>query len=213
MGSECQARPIGPAQAPSPACSLPAHLRKGAAERSFLGAGGTSHLMPRARPGTVRHRLGPWLAWSQTRAPAVRQLADDPAIALRRRSAGERCHVASFARVEVEVVAEVHADVGEGPHWDEQSQTLLFVDVSAGAVFRYDPSLGTTSSFRPGGRCRRPPARRRTRARRAGRDRNGFRHRRGLRARGADRARPPGEPDERREVRPRGASLRGDDGL
>lgn len=58
--------------------------------------------------------------------------------------------MASFARVEVEVVAEVHADVGEGPHWDEQSQTLLFVDVSAGAVFRYDPSLGTTSSFTTG---------------------------------------------------------------
>jgi sugar lactone lactonase YvrE len=58
--------------------------------------------------------------------------------------------VVGFARVEVKVVADVHADVGEGPHWDERSQTLLFVDVSAGAVFRYDPMNGSTSSFTVG---------------------------------------------------------------
>jgi sugar lactone lactonase YvrE len=58
--------------------------------------------------------------------------------------------VAGFARVEVEVAADVHADVGEGPFWDEQTKTLLFVDVSAGAVFRHDPILRTTSSFSVG---------------------------------------------------------------
>lgn len=55
-----------------------------------------------------------------------------------------------MARFGVEVVADVHADVGEGPHWDEQSKTLMFVDVSAGKVFRYDPLRGTTSSFSVG---------------------------------------------------------------
>jgi sugar lactone lactonase YvrE len=58
--------------------------------------------------------------------------------------------MAGFARVEVEVVADVHADIGEGPHWDERSQRLLFVDVSAGAVFCYDPIAATTSSFTVG---------------------------------------------------------------
>ena len=47
--------------------------------------------------------------------------------------------MARFAKVAVEVVADVHAQVGEGPHWDEGSQTLSLVDVSAGVVFRYDP--------------------------------------------------------------------------
>jgi sugar lactone lactonase YvrE len=58
--------------------------------------------------------------------------------------------MARFAPVRVEVVADVHADVGEGPHWDERSQTLLFVDVSAGAVFRYDPLAESLSCFSVG---------------------------------------------------------------
>ena len=36
------------------------------------------------------------------------------------------------SRVSVEVFADLHADVGEAPHWDEQSKTLLFVDLTGG---------------------------------------------------------------------------------
>jgi sugar lactone lactonase YvrE len=36
--------------------------------------------------------------------------------------------VARSASAEVEVFADLHADVGEAPHWDERTQTLLFVD-------------------------------------------------------------------------------------
>jgi sugar lactone lactonase YvrE len=48
--------------------------------------------------------------------------------------------VAHSASESVEVFADLHADVGEAPHWDEQSKTLLFVDLTGGAVFRYDQS-------------------------------------------------------------------------
>jgi sugar lactone lactonase YvrE len=46
--------------------------------------------------------------------------------------------VAHSASASVEVFADLHADVGEAPHWDQQSKTLLFVDLTAGTVFRYD---------------------------------------------------------------------------
>ena len=50
----------------------------------------------------------------------------------------------------VEVFADLHADVGEAPHWDEQSKSLLFVDLTAGAVFRYDQFGVKVSSFSVG---------------------------------------------------------------
>jgi sugar lactone lactonase YvrE len=46
--------------------------------------------------------------------------------------------VTGSASASVEVFADLHADVGEAPHWDEKSKTLPFVDLTAGAVFRYD---------------------------------------------------------------------------
>ena len=48
--------------------------------------------------------------------------------------------MARSASVGVEVFADIRADVGEAPHWDERSRTLLFVDLTAGKVFRYDQS-------------------------------------------------------------------------
>ena len=48
--------------------------------------------------------------------------------------------MARSASVSVEVFAGLRADVGEAPHWDEQTNTLLFVDLTAGTVFRYDQS-------------------------------------------------------------------------
>ena len=31
---------------------------------------------------------------------------------------------------------------GEGPHWDNNSQTLIFVDIAGGIVFRWDSKTG-----------------------------------------------------------------------
>jgi sugar lactone lactonase YvrE len=58
--------------------------------------------------------------------------------------------VAPSARARVEVFADLRADVGEAPHWDERTETLLFVDLTAGTVFRYDQS-GVQLAFFPVG--------------------------------------------------------------
>jgi sugar lactone lactonase YvrE len=55
--------------------------------------------------------------------------------------------VARSASVRVEVFADLHADVGEAPHWDERTKTLLFVDLTAGVVFGYDRSGVRLGSF------------------------------------------------------------------
>lgn len=55
--------------------------------------------------------------------------------------------MARSASVRVEVFADLHADVGEAPHWDERTKTLLFVDLTAGMVFRYDQSGAKLGSF------------------------------------------------------------------
>jgi sugar lactone lactonase YvrE len=58
--------------------------------------------------------------------------------------------VARSASVSVEVFADLRADVGEAPHWDERSRTLLFVDLTGGVVFRYDQSGVKKGSFSVG---------------------------------------------------------------
>ena len=58
--------------------------------------------------------------------------------------------MARSAGVGVEVFAGLHADVGEAPHWDERTKTLLFVDLTAGVVFRYDQSGVKLGSFSVG---------------------------------------------------------------
>jgi sugar lactone lactonase YvrE len=58
-----------------------------------------------------------------------------------------RWYVARSASASVEVFADLHADVGEAPHWDERTQTLLFVDLTAGVVFRYDQSGVKVGAF------------------------------------------------------------------
>jgi len=55
--------------------------------------------------------------------------------------------VARSADVSVEVFADLRADVGEAPHWDDLTDTLLFVDLTGGAVFRYDQSGVQLGSF------------------------------------------------------------------
>lgn len=58
--------------------------------------------------------------------------------------------MARSARVSVEVFADLRADVGEAPHWDQRSMTLLFVDLTGGTIFRYDPSGTALDSFSVG---------------------------------------------------------------
>jgi len=59
-------------------------------------------------------------------------------------------HMARSASVRVEVFADLRADVGEAPHWDDRTRSLLFVDLTAGAVFRYDQSGVRVGSFAVG---------------------------------------------------------------
>jgi sugar lactone lactonase YvrE len=59
--------------------------------------------------------------------------------------------VTGSASASVEVFADLHTDVGEAPHWDEKRKTVLFVDLTAGAVFRYDELGVKVGSFSPFG--------------------------------------------------------------
>ena len=48
--------------------------------------------------------------------------------------------------LDVEVVLEAHASVGEGPTWDERTNTLVWVDIMGNAVHIYDPASGRDRS-------------------------------------------------------------------
>jgi sugar lactone lactonase YvrE len=50
----------------------------------------------------------------------------------------------------VEVAVNVGADVGEGPHWDERTDTLWFVDLTAGTVYCHDRTGGGVRAFSVG---------------------------------------------------------------
>ncbi|MDP9184956.1 MAG: SMP-30/gluconolactonase/LRE family protein, partial [Actinomycetota bacterium] len=50
-------------------------------------------------------------------------------------------------RSDVELVLDAHADLGEGPTWDPVARQLLWVDITAGIVHRFDPATGTTGSI------------------------------------------------------------------
>jgi sugar lactone lactonase YvrE len=49
--------------------------------------------------------------------------------------------------ITVHSVAEVNADLGEGPRWDARSNTLLFVDISPGVIYRLDPTNGVLNQL------------------------------------------------------------------
>jgi sugar lactone lactonase YvrE len=49
--------------------------------------------------------------------------------------------------VQVELVLDSHAEVGEGPVWDQESQRLLWVDITRGLVHLLDPASGVDRSF------------------------------------------------------------------
>jgi sugar lactone lactonase YvrE len=50
----------------------------------------------------------------------------------------------------VEVAVDVRAEVGEGPHWDERTDSLWFVDLTAGTVFCHDRATGGLRTFSVG---------------------------------------------------------------
>jgi len=50
----------------------------------------------------------------------------------------------------VDVAVDVRAEVGEGPHWEERTGSLWFVDLTAGTVFRYERASGGVSEFSVG---------------------------------------------------------------
>lgn len=52
--------------------------------------------------------------------------------------------------VTVEKLAEVDAEVGEGPMWDTDSQRLLWSDIATGRMFSYDPSSNTNEQIHSG---------------------------------------------------------------
>ncbi|XP_048256075.1 regucalcin-like [Haliotis rufescens] len=49
------------------------------------------------------------------------------------------------------VLKNVASKVGEAPHWDDATQTLLFVDISNGQIFRYNPVTGTNDMIQLNG--------------------------------------------------------------
>ena len=52
--------------------------------------------------------------------------------------------------MKAELVVDAHAQLGEGPLWDGRSQELLWVDILACVVHRYDPSSGADRQFDAG---------------------------------------------------------------
>ncbi|XP_046330857.2 regucalcin-like [Haliotis rufescens] len=53
-------------------------------------------------------------------------------------------------RVET-VLKNVATKCGEGPHWEDSTQTLLFVDLDNGKIFRYNPVTGTNDMIQLNG--------------------------------------------------------------
>ena len=57
-----------------------------------------------------------------------------------------------IAEISVDVAASAQTQLGEGPRWDDRTQTLLFVDIEAGRVFRFDPATSSVvGGFDAGG--------------------------------------------------------------
>ena len=51
---------------------------------------------------------------------------------------------------ELEVALDAHAELGEGPSWDPKARRLIWVDITAGSVHRFDSSSGDDERFEIG---------------------------------------------------------------
>ena len=40
--------------------------------------------------------------------------------------------------------------LGEGPHWDEKTQNLLYIDIESGAIHKYDIRTGEDNNINLG---------------------------------------------------------------
>ncbi|XP_065191331.1 regucalcin-like [Sycon ciliatum] len=52
-----------------------------------------------------------------------------------------------ISNAKVEPVVDQKMVIGEGPHWDEPTQTLVWVDIYQGLVMIYDPATGVNKVF------------------------------------------------------------------
>jgi sugar lactone lactonase YvrE len=53
-------------------------------------------------------------------------------------------------RVRASLALDARAELGEGPHWDPDAAELVWVDIMAGAVHRFDPRSGRDTTFEVG---------------------------------------------------------------
>lgn len=51
------------------------------------------------------------------------------------------------------VIQNAAKTVGEGPHWDDITNTLLYVDIYENAIHRYDPDSGNDEKIVLGKCC------------------------------------------------------------
>jgi sugar lactone lactonase YvrE len=49
--------------------------------------------------------------------------------------------------LDVELILDAHAQVGEGPAWDDATGTLVWVDIMGHTVHRYDPATGRDTAM------------------------------------------------------------------
>jgi sugar lactone lactonase YvrE len=49
--------------------------------------------------------------------------------------------------LDVELVLDAHADLGEAPTWDADARRLIWVDITAGVVHRFDPTTGRNEAI------------------------------------------------------------------
>src|SRR5580765_6646904 len=47
----------------------------------------------------------------------------------------------------IDLVLDAHAELGEGPIWDDERQRLLFADIMRGVVHEFDPETGADRTY------------------------------------------------------------------
>ena len=52
--------------------------------------------------------------------------------------------------MQIEMLAEEHALVGEGPVWDPKTSVLYWTDIRGGRYFKYDPATGVNETIHNG---------------------------------------------------------------